>query len=146
MALVSYEETVKLIRAMVAQIKVSDFKPDTIVALSIGGFPTAAALAKQLNISGRNVTGLPAYKDKAGNYHLDETLVRLGDFTGCQVLVVDEASRRGLLAKTAVDAIEQHGGVVKSCVLWLGAEVSSQTSWLQVVEKPSPIFTGKRHN
>lgn len=93
------------------------FKPDTILALSTGGFPVAAAIAKRLGIKSRNVVGIPVYKDETGDYHLDDTLVSLGDCSNRQVLVIDEASKRGLLTRKAVRAIEEHGGIAKSCVL-----------------------------
>jgi hypoxanthine phosphoribosyltransferase len=115
--IVTFEETRALTRKLVAQISSSGFEPDTVLALSTGGFPVGAAIAKQLKISGRNVIGLPTYKDETGDYHLDEQLVQLLDFTGRTVLVVDEASKRGLLTKKIVDIVEQHGGTAKSCVL-----------------------------
>lgn len=93
------------------------FHPDTILALSTGGFPIAAVLAKRLNIPSRYVVGLPVYKDETGDYHLDDQLVALGDYTNRTVLVVDEASNRGMLTVKAVDSVVQHGGIAKSCVL-----------------------------
>ena len=44
-------------------------------------------------------------------------LVKLGDCTDRQVLVIDEASKRGLLTQKAVNVVEEHGGKAKSCVL-----------------------------
>jgi hypoxanthine phosphoribosyltransferase len=93
------------------------FRPDTILALSTGGFPVAAALAKQLGIRSRDVVGLPVYKDEAEDYHLDDRIVSLGSCAGRQVLVVDEASNRGLLTGKAVEAVAERGGIAKSCVL-----------------------------
>lgn len=93
------------------------FQPDTILALSTGGFPVAAAIAKRFNIKSRNVVGIPVYKDETGDYHLDDRLVSLGDCSNRQVLVVDEASKRGLLTRKAVTAVEDKGGTAKSCVL-----------------------------
>ena len=119
---VGYEETKRLTKEVVGLVKNSDFEPDTILALSTGGLPIGAAVAKQLKINGRNVIGLPIYKDKAGDYHLDESLVQLLDFTGRRVLVVDEASKRGLLAKKVIETVEQHGGTAKSCVLMAWSE------------------------
>jgi hypoxanthine phosphoribosyltransferase len=92
------------------------FAPDTILALSTGGFPVAAALAKRLGISSRNVVGLPVYKNKDKDYHLDDRIVSLGSCAGRQVLVVDEASNRGQLTRKAVDAVVGLGGIAKSCV------------------------------
>src|SRR2546423_13670754 len=83
------------------------FQPDTILALSTGGFPIAAAIAKRLAIRSRNVVGLPVYKDETGDYHLDDQLVSLGNCTNRQVLVIDEASRRGLLTRKAVAAVKE---------------------------------------
>lgn len=119
---ISFEETKQLLQTVVAQIETSGFKPDTILALSTGGFPVAAALAKQLQIKSRDVIGLPVYKDDSGDYHLEERLVRLLDCTGRRVLVVDEASKRGLLTKKAVETVEQRGGMAKSCVLMAWSE------------------------
>lgn len=120
--IVGFEETKNLIRTLVTQIASSGFRPDTILALSTGGFPVGAAMAKQLKISGQNVIGLPTYKDEAGDYHLDEQLVKLLDFTGRTVLVVDEASKRGLLTKKIVEIVAEHGGGARSAVLmaWSG--------------------------
>ncbi len=116
-SVISFEETKQLIHKVVALVKSSDFKPNTILALSTGGFPVAAAIAKQLGIGGRNVIGLPTYKDEAGDYHIDEEIVHLGDCTGRHILVIDEASKSGRLIKKAVDSVEEHGGTAKSCVL-----------------------------
>lgn len=82
----------RLLNVVVSKIrKDTTFRPDTILALSTGGFPVAAALAKRLGIRSRDVIGLPVYKDEAEDYHLDDRLVTLGDCTGRQILVVDEA-------------------------------------------------------
>lgn len=98
------------------------FQPNTILALSTGGFMLAAPLAKRLGIRSRDVVGLPVYKDGAEDYHLDDRIVSLGSCAGRQVLVVDEASNRGLLTGKAVAAVVERGGVAKSCVLiaWQG--------------------------
>jgi len=93
------------------------FHPDTIIALSTGGFPVAAALAKRLGIKSRHVVGLPVYHDEHTEYELDENFVRLGDCTGRQILVVDEASNSGRLAAHTVEAVQTLGGTAKSCVL-----------------------------
>ena len=119
---VSFEETKILIRKLVQQIQKSEFKPDTIVALSTGGFPIAAALAKQLGISGRSVIGIPTYKDENGDYHIDQSLIQLKDFTGHRVLVVDEASKRGLLMQKAVKSIKNLGSDTKGCALLAWSE------------------------
>jgi len=79
--------------------------------------PPHFACAKQLGIRSRDVVGLPVYKDEAEDYHLDDRIVRLGSCVGRQVLIVDEASNRGLLTRKAVDAVVELGGVAKSCVL-----------------------------
>src|SRR5437762_650648 len=115
---VSLEKFNELLKIVLKKIQSdSSFHPDTILALSTGGFPFAAAIAKKLNIKSRNVVGLAIYKDETGDYHLDETLVSLGDFSNNNVLVVDEASKRGFLIRKAVTAVEEHGGKAKSCVL-----------------------------
>lgn len=116
----------RLLSIVVDKIRADEqFTPDTIIALSTGGFPVAAALAKRLNIPSRNVVGLPVYKDEVEDYHLDERIVRLGNLghgIGHKVLVVDEASHRGLLTGKIVDVVVDHGGTAKSCVLiaWEG--------------------------
>src|SRR5947209_3714348 len=104
-----------LLASVIEQIQ-SDttFQPDTLLALSTGGFPVAAAIAKRLGIRSRNVVGIPVYKDETGDYHLDDQLVVLGDCSDRKVLVVDEASKRGLLTKKAVTAVEDRGGKAKS--------------------------------
>ena len=112
-----------LLDIVVGQIQADEqFDPNTILALSTGGFPVAAALAKLLGIRSRDVVGLPVYKDDDEDYHLDENLVSLRSCVGRQVLVVDEASHRGLLTRKAVDAVTKLGGIAKSCVLiaWEG--------------------------
>ena len=75
--LVSLSEFDDLIERVANAIQSDVFGPDSMLALSTGGFPVAAALAKRLGISGRHVIGLPAYKDETGDYHLDESLVQL---------------------------------------------------------------------
>lgn len=108
----------RLLSIVVSKIQAdSKFRPDTLLALSTGGFPVAAALAKRLGVRSRDTLGLPVYKDSAGDYHLDNRFVRLGRFVGRQVLVVDEASNRGLLTKKVVRAVMDRGGIAKSCVL-----------------------------
>ena len=114
---VSLDEFNELIASVVASIATADFQPDTILALSTGGFPVAAALAKRLAINSRNVVGLPAYKDEIGDYQLDDRIVQLQNCAALRVLVVDDASNRGLLTRKAVQAVEMHGGTAKSCVL-----------------------------
>ena len=112
-----------LLEILIKKIQASEhFVPDTIVALSTGGFPVAAALAKRLGINSRSVVGLPIFKSEDGNYYLDEQLVTLGDCTGRQVLVVDESSNRGLLTRMMTEVVVSNGGVAKSCVLiaWEG--------------------------
>lgn len=116
--LVSLEKYQKLLAILLEKIHADKtFDPDTIVALSTGGFPVAAAIAKRLGIQSRDVVGVPVYKDETGDYHLDDTLVRLGDCSNRQVLVIDEASKRGILTQKAVTAVENLGGKAKSCVL-----------------------------
>jgi len=76
-----------------------------------------AALAKPLGIRSSDVVGFPIYKDETEDYHLDDRLVNLGSCLGRHVLVVDEASNRGLLTGKAVDAVVERGGLAKGCVL-----------------------------
>lgn len=116
--IVSLEKYKELLAIVLEKIRADEtFDPDTILALSTGGFPVAAAIAKRLGIKSRDVVGIPVYKDKTGDYHLDDTLVRLRDCSNRQVLVIDEASKRGILTQKAVTAIENLGGKAKSCVL-----------------------------
>ncbi len=116
--IVTLDKFNRLLDEILEQIAADDtFLPDTILALSTGGFPVAAAIAKRLKIKSRNVVGIPVYKDETGDYHLDDTLVSLGDCSNRQVLVIDEASKRGLLTRKAVGAVEERGGKAKSCVL-----------------------------
>ena len=116
--IVTFKTFQSLIEKVIKQIELDKtFKPDTILALSTGGFPVAAALAKKLGVKSRNVIGMPVYKDESGDYHLDDQLITLGDCTNRQVLIVDEASKRGILTQKAVTIIENHGGKAKSCVL-----------------------------
>jgi hypoxanthine phosphoribosyltransferase len=108
----------ELLKLVIVQLRAEEsFKPDTILALSTGGFPFAAALAKKIGISSQHVIGLPVYKDADGSYCLDSRLVSLGDCTGRQILIVDEASNRGILMKDAVSTVVSHGGTAMSCVL-----------------------------
>lgn len=95
----------------------SEFQPNAILALSTGGFPVAAALAKRLRISSRHVVGIPAYKDQSGDYHFDDRIAELRRCDDLTFLVVDDASNRGLLTKKAIAAIETKGGSARSCVL-----------------------------
>ena len=116
--IVSLEKFKKLLNKIIKQIQADNsFHPDTILALSTGGFPVATAIAKRLGISSRNVVGIPVYKDETGDYHLGDRIVSLGNCSNRQVLVIDEASKRGLLTRKAVAAVEEHGGTAKSCVL-----------------------------
>ncbi len=122
---VTLEEFNELVSAVTALVETDDsFTPNAILALSTGGFPVAAALAKRLDISSRHVVGVAAYKDETGDYHLDDTLVQLQKCKSRTFLVVDDASNRGLLTKKAVQAIEELGGRARSCVLiaWEGGE------------------------
>lgn len=114
---VSLEETKRLVGVVIKKIGESKFEPDTILALSTGGFPIAAMLAKRLDVNSRQVIGMPIYKDESGDYHLEDSLVQLGSCINRKVLIVDEASRRGLLTKKMVDVVTAKGGVAKSCVL-----------------------------
>ena len=116
--IVTLDKYKELLNVVLEKIQVDEsFQPDTILALSTGGFPVAAALAKRLGIKSRNVVGIPVYKDETGDYHLDDQLVSLKDCSDRQVLVVDEASKRGLLTRKAVTTVEDKGGTAKSCVL-----------------------------
>jgi len=115
---VTLEKYQELLDVVMKNIQADEsFRPDTILALSTGGFPVAAAVAKRLGIKSRNVVGIPVFKDETGDYHLDEQLVILGDCSNRQVLIIDEASKRGLLTRKAVTAVEDKGGIAKSCVL-----------------------------
>lgn len=108
----------KLVENVIKKIQADDkFRPDAILALSTGGFPVAAAIAKRLGVRSRNVVGIPVYKDHTGEYHVDDQLVCLRNCSNRHVLVVDDASKRGLLTRKAVRAVEERGGVAKSCVL-----------------------------
>ena len=121
--IVTLERFNGLLDVVVNKIQADEqFDPDTILALSTGGFPVAAALAKRLGIRSRDVVGLPVYKDEFEDYHLDDRIVSLASCVGRAVLVVDEASNRGLLTGKAVDAVAERGGIAKSCVLiaWEG--------------------------
>ena len=112
-----------LLDTLISKIQADEtFSPDTILALSTGGFPVAAALAKRLDIRSQDVVGLPVHKDEHGDYHLDDRIVTLGSCAGRQVLAVDESSYRGLLTAKASATVEEHGGVGKSSVLiaWEG--------------------------
>jgi hypoxanthine phosphoribosyltransferase len=116
--MVTLERFNVLLEAVIGKIQADEtFDPDTILALSTGGFPVAAALAKRLGIRSRNVLGLPIYKDEDVDYHLDDRIVNLGSCAGRQVLVVDEASNRGQLTRKAVEAVVQRSGIAKSCAL-----------------------------
>lgn len=117
-------EFAELVDVVVQKIKSGDFQPDTIIGLSSGGLPTAAFIAKKLGIKSRHVFGLPVYKDDAGEYHLVDDIVKLGDCSGKKVLVVDEASNSGQLIRKAVAEVEAHGGEAKSCVLIASTEGS----------------------
>jgi len=121
--IVTLERFNRLLDVVIDKIQADKaFNPNTILALSTGGFPVAAALAKRLGIRSQDVIGLPVYKDEDGDYHLDDRLVTLGSCDDRQVLVVDEASNRGLLTRKAVDVVVELNGVAKSCVLvaWEG--------------------------
>ncbi len=116
--IVSLEKYKKLLAIILEKIHADKaFDPDTIVALSTGGFPVAAAIAKRLGIKSRDVVGIPVYKDETGDYYLDDTLVSLGDCSNRNVLIIDEASKRGILTQKAVTAVDGRGGKAKSCVL-----------------------------
>ncbi len=116
--IVTLEKFNQLLTIVLKQIAKDDtLHPDALLALSTGGFPVAAAIAKRIGIKSRHVIGIPVYKDVTGDYHLDDTLVSLGDCTKRQVLVLDEAIKRGLLTRKAVAAVKEHGGQAKSCVL-----------------------------
>lgn len=122
-AIVTLDRFNGLLDVVIGKIQADkEFKPDTILALSTGGFPVAAALAKRLGIRSCDVVGLPVYKDEAEDYHLDDRIVSLGSCAGRQVLVLDEASRFGKLTRKGVDAVVERGGIAKSCVLiaWEG--------------------------
>lgn len=110
-----FEELIDVVSAAI--VEDSSFEPNAIIALSTGGFPVAAALAKRLDISSRHVVGIPAYKDETGDYHLDNEILELRRCDNRSFLVVDDASNRGLLTKKAVDVIVQAGGTARSCVL-----------------------------
>jgi hypoxanthine phosphoribosyltransferase len=113
----------RLLSAVVTLIQSDpDFRPDTILALSTGGFPVAAALAKRFGIKSRHVVGLPVYHDDHTEYELDSSFVELKNCSGRVVLVVDEASNTGRLTAHAVAAVRERGGVAKSCVLLARAD------------------------
>jgi hypothetical protein len=88
-SVVSAQQFTALVEKVAVDIKAApDFQPNTILALSTGGFPVAAALAKRLTISSRQVFGVPAYKDKVGDYHLDDHVLQLQRCDGLIFLVV----------------------------------------------------------
>ncbi len=106
----------RLLKVLIAKIEADDtFKPNAILCLSTGGFMLAPALAKHFGI--RHVGGISVYKDADGNYHLEYTLLSLNRCDGLRVLILDDSSKRGLLAKMAVEVVVEHGGEGRSGVL-----------------------------
>lgn len=116
--MVTIEEYNLLIKVLVGKI-VNDtkFSPDSIIALSTGGFPVAASLAKRLGIQSQNVAGLPIMGGRPGKYSLAVNFVKTVDCSGREVLVVDEASYSGILIRNAVQNVIELGGIARSCVL-----------------------------
>jgi adenine/guanine phosphoribosyltransferase-like PRPP-binding protein len=116
--LVSPHRFDELVDRVVSFIRNDDtFHPNAVLALSTGGFPVAAAIAKRLHITSRHVVGMPAYRDDNGDYHLDDQILKLQGCKGLTFIVVDDASNRGILTRKAVESVEQQGGVARSCVL-----------------------------
>jgi orotate phosphoribosyltransferase-like protein len=141
MEIISIEKFNSLLKILIKKIQSDEnFHPDTIIALSTGGFPVAAAIAKRIGIKSRDVVGIPIYKDETGDYHLDKGLVNLQNCKGRQVLIIDDASRRGLLTQKAVKAIEENGGKAKSCVL-IAWEKGIQPDYIaETFEEEPPDF------
>lgn len=94
----------------------SGFDPDSIVALSTGGFPVAAAIASRLGIPSSRVFGIPVLKTSEGDYLLS-SCVELRDIEGWRCLVVDDSSNRGLLTKRAAEVVRLAGAEAQTAVL-----------------------------
>lgn len=113
---VTPERFLQLVNVVATQIQDDGYNPDMILALASGGFVPAAALAKRLPTV-TTLEGISVKKDGQGNYHPETGLVRLSLFAGRRVLVVDEASDRGILTQQVVKLVSSHGGLALSCVL-----------------------------
>lgn len=139
--LISHEAFDALTDVLIMRIREAKYRPDYIVALSTGGFPVAAALAKALGVNSRRVVGLPVFKDQDGGYYLDEGLVALAPRLSGTFLVVDEASNRGLLTRQIAELIEVRGAQARSCVL-LAREAGLQPDFVasRWVGKPPKFY------
>jgi orotate phosphoribosyltransferase-like protein len=141
MEIISLEKFNSLLKILIKKIQSDEnFHPDAVIALSTGGFPVAAAIAKQIGIKSCDVVGIPIYKDETGDYYLDDKLVSLRDCKGRQVLIIDDASRRGLLTKKAVKAVEENGGKAKSCVLIAWKDGIQPDYVAETSEDDPPVF------
>jgi len=137
----SLEKYNELIEVVLQKIKADKtFRPDTILALSTGGFPIAATLSKKLSIKSRYVIGIPVYRDDTDEYRFEDTLLSFGNYSNRQVLIIDDSSKRGLLTKKAVSVVESCGGKAKSCVLISWKEGIQPDYVAEICEGEPPDF------
>lgn len=125
---IDHEEFREHLSKLVTELQRRDITIDAIVGLARGGFHLAAYLAEALKISGQYLIGLPAYR-VGSDYHVG-ALVNLGDFTGLTVLVVDDATVRGVLIQNAKRLVLAHGAKeVHTCAM-IAAKAETQPDFI----------------
>jgi uncharacterized protein len=111
---VNWIELEALSREIVRQIKVDDWRPTVIVALSRGGLVPATMIGLELGIT--DVVGIDVQKRADGTRTIGK-FVSLQNLDEQTVLVIDEGTVSGKLLQIAADAVRQLGGDVRTCTL-----------------------------
>ncbi len=110
----TWKKVEQLVGHIVKQITDSKWQPDSILALSRGGFIPAVMIAEKLGV--KHVAGLDVKKNKVGQRSAGH-LVKLDDITGQKVLVVDDSILTGRLLTDVPEMVRQKGGEPRSCAL-----------------------------
>lgn len=111
----TWPEVEQLVTKIVQKIKDSNWQPNSILALSRGGFIPAAMIAEKLGV--KHLAGLDVHKNSEG-IRTAGHMVGLDDVKGQKVLVVDDSILTGRLLTDVPAMVRQRGGEPKSCALF----------------------------
>jgi len=119
--------------------KLQPSKPDTVIGLARGGLFVAGFVAQRLGISGEFVVGLPTYRTDTGDY-LIGGLATLRNLTGRKVIIVDDASIRGILLENTRDLVLQHGAKTAQTAVLIADDTKYLPDFIVRTQSPLPKF------
>jgi hypoxanthine phosphoribosyltransferase len=110
----TWAEVSQLVNQVTNQIVKSGWQPDTIIALSRGGFVPAAMIAYKLKV--KHLAGLDTRKNNNGIRSAGH-IVQIKDLSRQKVLVVDDGIITGHLLTIVPEEVRSKGGEPRTCAL-----------------------------